>query len=51
MGARRFSTAAFKEREIEAGKVVNNSMGKGRCRAAGARNVLTERSWERSEDF
>jgi hypothetical protein len=51
MGALRFSRAAFKERQIETGKVDNNSTGKGRCCAAGTGNVLTERSCERSEDF
>jgi hypothetical protein len=33
--------ATFKEREIETGKV-DNSMGKGRCGAAGTGNVVTE---------
>jgi len=51
MGVLRYSTAAFKEREIETVKVDNNSTGKGRCRAAGNRNVRNERSWERSGDF
>jgi hypothetical protein len=51
MGALRFPTDVFKEREMETGKVDNNSMGKGRCCAARTRNVLTERIWERSEDF
>ena len=51
MGALRFLRVAFKEREIETGKVDNNSMGKGRCGAAATRNILTERRWERSEDF